>query len=123
MTKHWKLISMFTPLLLGFIIAALLIQDLKTAQIHKEQCQFIGKGFGIERFKQSATLLYSNSGRPEDNIGLICTEMGKVVINDIVPLPIKLGDWIIVTRSNFHWIPTRYHIGIPVINPEKGEKS
>lgn len=110
---------MFAPLALGFILAGFLIQDLKSARVYKDQCQIIGKGAGVENFKHSAKLLYSNGGKPEDNIGLTCAEMGNVVVNDYVPLPIKIGDALIVTRSDFHWIPSRYHIGIPVINPGK----
>lgn len=118
MNRNIKLTLMFTPLILGFLGLGFIIDDLKHPQRSADKCQLVGRGRSLAGFKTDARVLYKVSEQPEYDIGLHCNTLGNVVVNDLAPLPIKQGEPIAMKIRNYHYLPTRYQIELPVINAE-----
>lgn len=118
-----KLVMMFVPLILAVLGLFVVIGDLKHPVVSREMCQLMGRGGEVQQFKAHARLLYSRSGRWQDDIGLRCKVMGDVMINDQVPLPLKPGQQVEVITKRFHYLPTRYYTNLIVVNPNESERA
>jgi hypothetical protein len=118
-----KLVLMFLPLLIAVLGLIVIIGDLKHPVVSRDQCLLVGRGKAVTEFKTHAHLLYSRSGRWQDDIGLQCKTMGNVLINDDVPLPLKPGQHVEVITKRYHYLPTRYYTNLIVINPNEAERA
>ncbi len=121
-TKH-KLFWMFSPLVLAFGLLGLGINDMKHPVTNKDSCHYVGRGGSIKAFKAQARTLITSSGKEIDDIGLQCKDLGKVLINQNLMLPVKPGHPISLTRKQYQYLPDRYYIQVPVINPDEAEVS
>lgn len=121
MSSRQKLLLMFVPLLLAFLILAIVIDDLKHPTIRFDQCRLVGRGLSVQAFKQEARLLYTSSGKPEDDLGLQCDTLGSVVVNEDVPLPPQPEKSVHITIKTFKYLPTRYYVSVPVVNPDEAD--
>lgn len=116
-----KTLALFIPLGLAFMVLAFLIPDLKHPNIHRETCEWVGRGKEVQAFKETAHLLYKSSGKEQNDIGLTCQTMGNVLVNEDIPLPFRPGQKIHLTTKDYTYLPTRYFLSVPVINPSEAE--
>jgi hypothetical protein len=119
--KTTKLILMFLPLGIAFTVVSVGIMDLKHPEVQVDQCQVVGRGPAIQKFKITAKTLYRISDQPAQDIGLHCTELGNVLVNDIVPLPFKPGEAASIRIKRYQYFPDRYYFALPVINPGEAQ--
>lgn len=105
---------LFGLLFLGFFGVGVMVWDLKHPSTQHDQCFLVGQGAILSAFKDSATLLYSRSGRPEEDIGFHCHSLDNVVINDSLMLSINQKQPIELVIKRYHWMPTQYLFRIPV---------
>lgn len=91
--------------------------DLKHPVIQNDRCEFYGKGKAIASFKATTKMLYNATGKPENDIALQCQALGAVTFNDDSLLPVQNGQPVQLSIRQFRYLPTRYHIQLPVVSP------
>jgi hypothetical protein len=123
MNKLQKYLTMFTPLVLGFIAMGFAITDLKHPVLTEDQCQLVGRGLSVQAFKISARTLIQQSNQPENDIGFSCRKQGNVVVNEFVPFPLDPNASIKLTVKTFHYFPQRYYFELPLFKHPDGEKN
>lgn len=111
----------FGALAAGFIVVTVGIVDLKHPKVLEDQCQLVGQGPQVNQLGKKATWLYGQNGKPENNLGFSCKAKGLVLLNDDLILPAKNGQAFIMVEKTYQYLPKRYHLYLPVENPDKLE--
>lgn len=114
--KKTKLMMMFAPIILGFILAGIAIDDLKHPQVTQDSCVLAGRGLSIQPFRRTARELYSQGGPPEQDIAFQCRSFGPVVINDLIPFALNPDKPVALIEKRFHYLPTRYSVSLNILN-------
>lgn len=114
-----KTILLFLPLIVACIGLGFLITDLKHPQVESEQCRLVGRGLGLNlNQREGIKTLYRHGPDAKNDILLACPTQGEVLINEDVPLPIQPGQPVRLTVKHFRYLPSRYYIALPVVNPQ-----
>ncbi len=121
MSRRWM--GLFILLGLALVGLAWAIVDLKHPDVSVVQCDLKGRGASVQQFKASARVLYTRSGKTQDDIALTCPGMGNVVINDDLPLPLEEHKPVQLTQKQYRLLPDRYQLSVPVINPNQGAET
>lgn len=114
MTRQKKLFWMFSPLLVGFIVLYVGINDISHPSVEKDKCHVVGTGPAVTALRTPGNVLYQHSNDALNDVGLNCTKLGVVVLNDHEPFvnPIPPGAAATVMSRTYHFLPKIWHIEI-----------
>lgn len=105
----------------AFFFLAIGVWDLKHPRASFDTCTLVGQGLSIKAWKENATLLYSNDGRPSRDIALACDKKGHLWLNDDLILAPNKNQRLLLTTNHYHFLPTRFRLALHVINPDPVE--
>jgi len=114
-----KTLLMFLPLVIGFVLLAVIVNDLKHPLVQHESCRLIGRGAAVQAFKSSARMLFKEGTNMANDIGFNCPAKGNLLVNQTVPLPLKPKQTIDLETKHYHYLPERYYLFLNVVNPKQ----
>jgi len=106
---------LFVPLILVFGLVGMVIFDLKSPQIQTQSCQWVGRGRALGSFRHSARVLYQQSQNPEADLGLMCPDLGPVMVNDTNPMAVDPAVPVRVTLKTYRWLPSRANLSVMLL--------
>jgi zona occludens toxin (predicted ATPase) len=124
MKRQTKIILMFAPLSLLFLLLFFIVQDLKHPVRRTDACRImaVGSSAGAYRRTGNANVLYSSSGSPLHDIAMFCIKQGEVVINDfdVIMVDVRAGDKAILHHTRYNYLPERWRVDVTA--DEEGRK-
>lgn len=107
-----------TSLLLLVVLAGvgLGIGDLKSPKVQTQTCQWVGRGKALGMFGRTARVLYRQSSNVEADMGLMCPDLGPVLMNDVTPLEADPSHPVKLTLKTYRFFPPQVRLAVPLIN-------
>ncbi len=113
-----RTVLIFLPLVIGFLLLTVVVNDLKSPHIQHDSCRLVGRGAAVQSFKSSARLLFKEGSNMANDIGFHCKSQGDLMVNQNVPLPLKPQQTIDLETKHYHYLPDRYYLFLNVVNPK-----
>lgn len=107
------MLSLSLGLLLLFVGAV--VADLKSPHIQTQTCQWVGRGRALGSFRHSARVLYQQSQNPEADLGMMCPDLGPVMVNDVNPMVVDPSVPVSLTLKTYRWLPPRTHLSVALL--------
>ncbi len=120
----------FLPLMLGFLLLALLVGDLRHPQVTQRSCSVIALGAGVTSLLKNHSPLYHTGRGAQHNIGLSCeaphskkdsskkslwASPALLWVNDETPFTfgqITLGDRAILRDIHYKFLPVQHRLTV-----------
>lgn len=114
MNRNLKLILMFAPLALLFIVLSIVVDDLRHPQSTMDQCKVTAVGVEAAAYRPSTPYIYRQSENPMHDITLQCNHEGPLLLNDLQlrQTPVKRGQDAEVVHKHFHFLPDRWAVSV-----------
>ena len=114
LSRNTKIILMFAPLLLGAVVLALVVDDVRHPQTNTDTCMVIAMGPMAAELQTPENTLYAQGNNPVYTVAFKCQARALAVINDLdLPLTnVQAGNGAVLTHKRFKYLPDRWHFDI-----------
>jgi hypothetical protein len=114
MTRKSKIILMFAPFALFFVLLAVLVNDMRHPVISEDRCVVTGVGRDAQKYKPQAPYLFKQSENQLRDVSLRCDRFGIVMLNDaqLFITPVNSGEGARVSRKSYQFLPVRWMVSV-----------
>lgn len=125
LSRNLKLVLWFAPLAVLFIALGLAVNDMRHPSIQTDQCTIRAVGADVLAFQPlDSEYIYRQSSNPANEVGLQCSQMGALYLNDthLFLYGIEVGQAVELSQKRYAWLPERWSVNVhvPLPNEEAG---
>lgn len=115
MSRNLKLIGMFIPFAVFFILLSAAVNDARHPETLQDQCTISGTGKDAhaENLPKEA-FIYKQTENTQNDVSLECQKMGHLVLNDsqLFMTNIKAGQTAWVSKKTYQYLPKRWMVSV-----------